>query len=71
MREQARALGLAGWVKNLSDGSVELQAEGTQDALASLMDAVRDGPPASDVRNVVALPAETIEPMRVPFTAIR
>ncbi len=37
--------GIAGWVRNLSDGCVELQAEGDDEALAALMTAVRKGPP--------------------------
>ncbi len=35
-QRQARLLNLTGWVRNCSDGSVELLACGTEDALASM-----------------------------------
>ena len=53
-RGQARALGLTGWVRNEPDGSVRLEAEGPRAALESLLDAVRQGPPAASVRDVEA-----------------
>ena len=33
VKEEAEALGLKGWVRNLRDGSVEVEAEGEEDAL--------------------------------------
>lgn len=71
VREQARALGIAGWVRNMPDGCVELQAEGSDAALAALMAQVRSGPPAAEVRAVVSLQTEVIEPLKLPFLAIR
>ena len=47
-RNQARALGLTGWVRNAYDGSVHLEAEGPRPALETLLAAVRRGP--SDAR---------------------
>jgi acylphosphatase len=46
---EARALGLAGWVRNRSDGSVEIVAEGDELALERLRDWCREGPPAARV----------------------
>ena len=42
--EEARRLGLTGWVKNLRGGTVELTAEGPADSLADLVARCRTGP---------------------------
>ena len=34
---KARLLGLTGWVKNLSDGSVEMEAQGTRTQIGELL----------------------------------
>ena len=34
---KARLLGLTGWVRNLSDGSVEMEVQGTQTRIGELM----------------------------------
>lgn len=52
VRARARALGLAGRVRNLGDGSVEVEAAGETTALAGLRQALRDGPPGSRVEQV-------------------
>ena len=44
VREHARALRLAGWVKNLADGMVELEVEGSPEKVAELMALVAEGP---------------------------
>ena len=49
---EARALGLAGWVRNLPDGSVELEVEGPADAVGELLAWCHRGPPAARVANV-------------------
>lgn len=51
MREATR-LDLAGYVRNLPDGSVEVVAEGSAAALATLESALRHGPPAARVQSV-------------------
>lgn len=48
----ARDLGLAGWVKNCADGTVEIHAEGEAQALARLIEWCRQGPPAASVSAV-------------------
>jgi acylphosphatase len=50
--EQAQSLGLTGWVKNLPDGSVEIDAEGPRYALEQLAEWCRHGPPAARVAEV-------------------
>ena len=42
--ETARALGLAGWVRNMPDGAVEVDAEGPESALRELEQFLRRGP---------------------------
>ena len=49
---EARRLGLVGWVKNRSDGSVELEAEGAEDMVAALVRWCHEGPPAARVGRV-------------------
>jgi acylphosphatase len=49
----ARELGIAGWVRNLPDGSVETLAEGEEDALSRFLERLRRGPLASRVDSVV------------------
>jgi acylphosphatase len=42
---RARELGLAGWVRNLPDGTVEAQLEGDADTIARMIAAMHEGPP--------------------------
>ncbi|HSE34896.1 MAG TPA: acylphosphatase [Candidatus Paceibacterota bacterium] len=49
----ARKLDLAGEVRNLSDGSVEVIAEGDAAKLEVLLDQVRKGPTLASVEDVV------------------
>lgn len=42
---EATRLGLNGWVRNLLDGRVEVEAEGGADRLGDLESALRLGPP--------------------------
>jgi acylphosphatase len=48
----ARERGLSGFVQNLSDGRVEVLAQGDRDALEGLIAAVRQGPSGAVVRDV-------------------
>lgn len=50
--DEARALGLKGWVRNLPDGRVEAEAEGERAAVEALLQACRRGPPAAAVERV-------------------
>ena len=52
VRRQARALGLAGWVRNDSSGSVLVVAEGDRRDLLALVDALQKGPSEADVQDV-------------------
>jgi len=48
-KEQARHLGLRGYVRNLDDGRVEVLAAGSDEALAALATWLWKGPPSSRV----------------------
>ncbi len=48
----ARGLGLTGWVRNRSEGGVEIHAVGDGDALDALVDACRTGPQLARVDHV-------------------
>lgn len=52
VREVARDLGLAGWVRNRSDGTVEVAAEGEPHMLDRLRDMLREGPNGATVAAV-------------------
>lgn len=52
VRVQARDLGLTGRVRNLRDGSVEVEAAGPEPALADLREALREGPRGARVESV-------------------
>ena len=52
VRSQARRLGVDGWVRNESDGSVRLVAEGPREALDDLLKRLETGPAGARVLDV-------------------
>ena len=50
--ERARSLGLAGWVRNNPDGTVEAVFQGDRDRVESLLAWCRRGPAAAKVEDV-------------------
>ena len=50
--DQASALGLTGWTRNLPDGSVEVLAQGGEDGLRTLLAALHRGPTGGRVIRV-------------------
>jgi acylphosphatase len=52
--QRAQSLGCTGWVRNETDGSVRLEAEGPRSALDDLLDAVHEGPRSARVEDVSA-----------------
>ncbi len=57
--DEARRRGLAGWVRNRRDGSVEALFSGPEDAVREMSTLCHDGPPAAHVTAVIETPAET------------
>ncbi len=51
-RDEARARGLAGWVRNLPDGRVEALFEGDRPVVENMLAWCRKGPPYSYVDRV-------------------
>lgn len=52
LRRQALSLGVRGWVRNRSDGTVEAVVEGPPDALQRVLEWCRHGPPLAVVEEV-------------------
>jgi acylphosphatase len=64
LRDEARRLGCTGWVRNLSDGRVEAEAQGPPDPVAQLVAFCREGPGQARVDELAVqerepLPTET------------
>lgn len=57
-QREAKRLGLNGWVRNERDGSVSTLISGSEEAVASMLEACWQGPPGADVRSVVPEPAD-------------
>ena len=55
---EATRRGLRGWVRNRSDGSVELVLSGKMTAVREMARACRQGPPRAEVRDVIQIPGE-------------
>jgi acylphosphatase len=64
----AAGLGLRGWVRNRSDGSVEALATGAPEQIAVLIEACRRGPYGARVTEVTAVPDE--DDGSIGFTAV-
>jgi acylphosphatase len=56
VRETAHRLGLAGWVRNLGDGSVEVAADGDDESIDAFRRALRQGPSGASVTALDELP---------------
>jgi acylphosphatase len=50
--QQARELGVKGWVRNAADGSVEAHLQGDEAAVKALIDRLHAGPPSAEVEAV-------------------
>jgi len=58
MQEVSDELGLAGWVRNRSDGSVEALISGQFARVAEMLARCREGPPAARVTDLAILAEE-------------
>jgi len=71
LQQQARALGLRGWVSNRPDGNVELAAAGEAEAVEKLARVAGKGPPGAFVETVTRLPPPDEASLPKPFGILR
>jgi acylphosphatase len=67
VERRAALHGLAGWVRNRMDGSVEIAVEGPRHVVDELHRAVRAGPPGARVIDVDVSSLDEAEPLPRPF----
>ena len=68
VEREAHLLGIAGWVRNNHDGSVEVLAMGARDQLLGLSSRLRQGPRAArvdDVEESEAKPVASLNTFRI------
>ena len=58
-RDRARSLGVAGWIRNVPDGTVEAAFEGDDERVDSMVEWCRRGPSGASVEQVEV---EWVEP---------
>ena len=58
-RDEARSLGVCGWVRNCADGSVEAHLEGDERSVTELIRRMRHGPPHAKVTDLKVSDAAT------------
>ena len=71
VRQHARALGVAGWVRNEDSGAVRVAAQANDDVLADFVEAIRRGPPGSKVEQVIHLPPDAAGDLPDNFSVLR
>jgi acylphosphatase len=71
VREEARRLGLSGWVTNLPGGEVEVKASGEGSSLERLRRALEVGPTGAHVREVEDISDSPAVSLPYPFTIHR
>lgn len=60
-QREARRLGVAGWVRNLDDGTVEAVFEGDSNAVESMLEFCRRGPERARVDEVAVAADQPLE----------
>src|SRR5438876_11432909 len=60
VESETHILGISGWVRNNSDGSVEVLAKGTRDQLLGFRSRLRQGPRAARVDDVEQFEAKPV-----------
>jgi acylphosphatase len=68
-KEQAQKLGITGWIKNISEGRVEVMASGDEERLQDFIEWCHVGPRKADVTDVIVTPLS--EQKFDEFTVIR
>ncbi|MEX0966825.1 MAG: acylphosphatase [Bacteroidia bacterium] len=57
-QRKAEELEIQGYVKNLESGKVEIEAQGSDEAMQKFLDWLKVGPAASDVEDVKSTPVQ-------------
>jgi acylphosphatase len=71
VREEARRLGLSGWVTNLPSGEVEVRAGGERSSLERLRRALQVGPSGAQVERVEEVMSDQASSLPYPFNIHR
>lgn len=71
VRQEARRLGVAGWVRNQEDGTVVLETAGDDPAVERLLEHIRVGPEAAEVGDVRVSNPEDGGSMPYPFSILK
>jgi acylphosphatase len=71
VREEARRLGLSGWVTNLPSGEVEVKAGGERSSLERLRRALQVGPAGAGVERVEDVDGDVPPSLPYPFNIHR
>ena len=70
VRDRGRPLGLAGWVRNMPDGSVEVAASGDEQQVELLRVELMRGPSGAMIKTLDDLDDVLAEPLGSPFGII-
>jgi acylphosphatase len=71
VREEARRLGLSGWVANLPSGEVEVNAGGERSSVERLRRALQVGPSGAQVEGVEDVTGDSAAALPYPFNIRR
>ena len=63
MLQEAKRLGVTGWVRNLKDGSVEALVQGEEELVLEIIKWVHRGPPAARVDTIEITAATNDSPL--------
>nr|WP_300003037.1 acylphosphatase [Tissierella sp.] len=59
--QKARQMNITGCVRNLRDGSVEVEAQGAESEIEKFVEWCKKGPPYSEVKKIIIEDIEVIE----------